>query len=83
MNQAIQFLESAVFDEASGSIRLDATLNGWRIPCFFHASWFDEPQLLAAQAENLITREQLRMEEVIEEAIAAEALDVQGELHFD
>ncbi|WP_115716923.1 DUF1488 family protein [Gallaecimonas mangrovi] len=83
MNQSIQFLESAVFDENSGSIRLDATVNGWRVPCFFHASFFDEPQLVAAQAEDLISREQLRMEEVIEEAIGEEALDVQGDLHFD
>ncbi|EKE68062.1 DUF1488 family protein [Gallaecimonas xiamenensis] len=83
MNQSLQFLDAAVFDEASGSIRLDATFNGWRIPCYFHASWFDESQLLAAQADDLINREQLRMEDVIEEALAAEALDVQGELHFD
>ncbi|WKE65706.1 hypothetical protein PVT67_00140 [Gallaecimonas kandeliae] len=83
MNQSIQFLESAVFDEASGAIRLDVTINGWRVPCYFHPSWFDESQLVVAQAEDLINREQLRMEEVIEEAIGAEALDVQGELHFD
>ncbi|WP_406665437.1 hypothetical protein [Gallaecimonas sp. GXIMD1310] len=83
MNQAIQFHEAAVFDDGQGLIRLDATFNGWRIPCYFHPSWFSETKLVALQAATLISQRQWQMEAAIEQAIEDEALDAQGELHFD
>ncbi|WP_341502640.1 DUF1488 family protein [Gallaecimonas sp. GXIMD4217] len=83
MNQSIQFPEAPYYDAAKDAIRLDAIVNGWRVPCYFHASWFSGEVWTALRAEELAQAKLLLLEEAAEAAIEEEAMDVEGEIHLD
>ncbi len=83
MNQSIQFPEAPYYDAGKDAIRLDALANGWPIPCYFHASWFSGEVWTVQRAEELAQLKLLALEEAAEAAIKEDAMDVEGEIHFD